>query len=142
MKNAQWEKDRIFCRHNIEHFMDVARIAYIMVLEKGLPINKEIIYAAALLHDIGRYMQYEIGIPHEKASADISQEILRVCGFNDVEIKEITEAILNHRKYNGEPDTFGGILYRSDKLSRACYSCSSKALCNWNSEKKNLKIEY
>ena len=32
-KLAQLEKDRIFCNHNMEHFLDMARIAYIMVLE-------------------------------------------------------------------------------------------------------------
>ena len=64
---AEYEKDRIFCRHGIEHLLDVARIAYIENLEKNSGISKEIIYGAALLHDIGRYLQYTEGIPHEKA---------------------------------------------------------------------------
>ena len=61
-KLAQLEKDRIFCNHNMEHFLDMARIAYIMVLEEGLLYSKEIIYAIGLLHDIGRVKQYEEGI--------------------------------------------------------------------------------
>ena len=30
------EADRIFCRHTPEHFLDVARLAYIFALERGL----------------------------------------------------------------------------------------------------------
>ncbi len=32
----EFESDRVFCRHNLEHFAAVARIAYIHVLEEGL----------------------------------------------------------------------------------------------------------
>ena len=67
---AEYEKNRIFCRHGMDHLMDVARIAYIENLEKNCGISKEIIYGAALLHDIGRYLQYTEGIPHEKAGED------------------------------------------------------------------------
>ena len=70
------EKDRIFCRHTMEHFLDVARLMYIYDLEDGAGIDKEIIYAAALLHDIGRFRQYEEGVPHDVASAQIATVIL------------------------------------------------------------------
>lgn len=59
-----WERDRKFCRHGISHFLDVARLAYIRCLEERLDVDKDVIYAAALLHDIGRYQQYERGTPH------------------------------------------------------------------------------
>ena len=49
------EKDREFCRHTMEHFVDVARLMYIYTLEEKTNVSKELIYAAALLHDIGRY---------------------------------------------------------------------------------------
>ena len=29
------EKDRIYCRHGIDHLLDVARLSYIEVLEKN-----------------------------------------------------------------------------------------------------------
>ena len=70
------EQDRIFCRHDTTHFLDVARIAYIENLENGLGLAKEEIYAAALLHDIGRHLQYTRGIPHEQASAMEAEGIL------------------------------------------------------------------
>ena len=55
------EKDRIFCRHTMEHFLDVARLMYIYNLEDQAGFSKEMIYAAGLLHDIGRYEQMEKG---------------------------------------------------------------------------------
>lgn len=60
------EQQRIFCRHNIPHFLDVARLSWIENLEQGLGISKELIYAAAMLHDIGRHLQYTEQIPHDK----------------------------------------------------------------------------
>ena len=47
------EADREFCRHTPEHFLDVARLAYIRALEENAPVSKELIYCTALLHDIG-----------------------------------------------------------------------------------------
>ena len=38
----------------MRHFLDVARLAWIAGLEQGLGLDKEIVYAAALLHDIGK----------------------------------------------------------------------------------------
>ena len=49
---ARLEQDRAFCRHDRAHFLDVARLAYIENLERGLGVDKELIYAAALLHDV------------------------------------------------------------------------------------------
>lgn len=46
------ESDRIFCRHTPEHFLDVARLAYIFALERNLDCSRELIYCTALLHDI------------------------------------------------------------------------------------------
>ena len=64
-------------RHGMVHFLDVARIGTIIALEEGFKVDREWIYAAALLHDCGKHEQYENGIPHEQASARIAPEILR-----------------------------------------------------------------
>ena len=53
-KMKKFEHDREFCCHQITHLLDVARIAYIKNLEAGLGIDKELIYTAAILHDIGK----------------------------------------------------------------------------------------
>ena len=49
------ERDRIFCGHDMAHFLDVARLAYIFNLEENLGIEKEEIYTAALLHACGPF---------------------------------------------------------------------------------------
>ena len=88
------EQQRIFCRHSIPHFLDVARLSWIENLEQGLGISKELIYAAAMLHDIGRHLQYTEQIPHDKGSAMLAEEILKDCGFTQEEQEQILSAIL------------------------------------------------
>ena len=58
------EKDRIFCRHGMEHLLDVSRIAYIDNMETGAGYAKDVIYAAGLLHDVGKYLQYMQVLKH------------------------------------------------------------------------------
>lgn len=142
-KNNTAEAQRRFCRHNMGHFLDVARIATIISLEEKIDINREIIYAAALLHDIGKHMQYSENIPHEIASANIAPEILKACDFSSEEIEEIVTAICNHRNADivGNKD-LSGLLYRADKASRACFACEASEDCNWKGDKKNLNIKY
>ena len=142
-KNQEAEKDRHFCRHDISHFLDVARIGLVISLEEGLNIERELIYGAALLHDIGRHMQYARGIPHEKASALIAPEILRDSGFDNEETSVIITAILNHRnEVVAQENSLRGVLYRADKASRPCYACSAERECSWKDEKKNKSICY
>ena len=58
-KLKEFEKARTFCCHQMDHLLDVARIAYILNLEMNLGLDRELIYGAALLHDIGKSRQYE-----------------------------------------------------------------------------------
>ena len=85
------EKDRIFCKHDPVHFLDVCRLSEIEWLENKInvmecgegpkgekkrtimefeKIDRELLYACGLLHDIGRWQEYETGIRHEIASAE------------------------------------------------------------------------
>lgn len=140
-ENRVAEEGRIFCHHNMEHFLDVARIAMIFNLEEGLGIPRDMIYGAALLHDIGRHEQYETGIPHETASARIAPDILADCGYDAEEIREIVESIAGHRDTeSGQRQDLTGILYRADKASRACFACKAAGQCSWSEERKNLEL--
>ncbi len=141
--NNTAEADRRFCRHNMVHFLDVARIGTIISLEEGMDIDREWIYAAALLHDMGKHIQYEDGTPHEQASGKIAPDILKDCGFDEKETDVIVEAILAHREVASAGEkNLKGILYRADKASRACFGCEAEADCNWKDGKKNLTIKY
>ena len=96
------EKDRIFCRHQMPHLLDVARIAYITNLERNLGYDREVIYAAAILHDIGKSFQYEERIPHEIAGEKVASEILDTLpeglAFSAEERRLILAAVREHRK--------------------------------------------
>ncbi|NMM64792.1 HD domain-containing protein [Clostridium sp. P21] len=141
-KNEGYEKGRKFCKHNLQHFLDVARIAYILVLENGLNISKDIIYGTALLHDIGRWLEYKENVDHEIASSKLAKEILEVSRYNDEEIKIIMDTILNHRKEGNEESSFSYVFYLSDKASRNCFYCKAIDECKWLDEKKNYNIKY
>lgn len=135
------EKERSFCRHDICHFLDVARIAWIENLEKDLHICRELIYAAAMLHDIGRHLQYLQDIPHDEASASIAAEILKDTDFTPDEQAEIITAIRKHRTpETASGDNLAGLIYRADKKSRMCAFCTACDECNWPETKKNMKI--
>lgn len=144
------EKNRIFCKHNLSHFINVARIATIIWQEEGGGNNlkRDIIYAAGLLHDIGRSEEYTKGTPHEEAGAIIAGEILQSSGYEDKEIEMITCAISAHRikddnvKEDRDIDYLGQIISRADKLSRECFACSASDMCKWSKEKKNKSLEY
>ena len=180
------EAGRIYCRHDMQHLLDVARLMYIRVLEgegdgsfpasrekgnekgsffvsqeagKGNEpvLSKELIYAAALLHDIGRADQYENGTPHDVAGAEIARSILKDCGFDPEEISMITEAISGHRgteEHCGRGNkqeanagnqydliAFSRLLKEADKKSRLCFACEARDTCKWPDDKKNMEIE-
>lgn len=145
-KVYDFEKNRTFCNHTIEHFLDTARIMYIISLEENLQISKSLIYASALLHDIGRALQYEKNIPHNVASVNIAKKVLSECGFDDFEILQITNAIENHQnalienEKNENPLAY--VLYKADKLSRLCFNCKVEKECYWDNSKKNFDIVY
>lgn len=130
------EGSRPFCRHTLEHFLDVARLMYIRNLEEGNPLDGEVIYAAALLHDLGRGLQYRKGIPHHEASVLLAQELLPHCGFERKETEQISAAIGCHRSQEGQ-DILARYLYQADKQSRNCFVCPVCDQCYWPEEKKN-----
>ena len=138
-KNKANEKDRIFCHHNIIHFLDVCRIAWIINLEEQLNLNKEIVYAVGLLHDIGRWQEYEMNISHEIASANLAENILNKCEFTEEEKSLILTAIKNHRTKKNTDD-LSRIIYTADKVSRPCFNCTAIGKCKkfQNNEKPKL----
>ena len=115
----------------------------ILTLTEGQGIDEEVNYAAGLLHDIGKHLQYSRGIPHEQASAELAPKILSECGFDKEETDVIVKAILFHRDgQSASAEGLTGILYRADKASRACFCCKAENKCNWKNDKKNLSIKY
>ena len=137
------EKERIFCKHDMAHCLDVARLAYIYNLEEHTELSREIIYGAALLHDIGRYLQDTKEIPHHEASVGMAEKILPECGFSEEEQTMIIEAILLHRREGTKKEkSLRDFIYKADKASRPCFDCLAKGDCKWHEENMNLEISY
>ncbi|MBP5197982.1 MAG: HD domain-containing protein [Lachnospiraceae bacterium] len=106
-------------------------------------INEEWIYAAGLLHDIGRGKEYADGTPHDEASVEIARVILKESGFKAYERLIILNAIRHHRNKGPKPKllirekSLRSVLNKADKLSRKCYECKAADLCYWPMEKRN-----
>ncbi len=139
------ERERIFCCHQMPHLLDVARIAYILNIEQKLGIEKEVIYAAAILHDIGKAEQYERKTPHEQSGEKIALEILDSLpadvAFPEEEKRMILTAIRGHRKLRENAEPLERLLYISDKASRMCFACPAEGECDWSREKKNMELK-
>ncbi len=135
------ETDRKYCGHTAAHFLDVARLACLLAQDEGIPVERELVYAAALLHDIGRCREYQDGTPHDKASLAIAGTILPSCGFSETECQIITGMIASHRQPSQERG-LNRVFYRADKLSRNCFACAAREECDWPAELKNLSIKY
>ncbi len=165
-RNAVCEQNRRFCRHDLQHMLDVARITYLLVLEacivgdnltsdmpgeeslfkiladaatkeKATAINmpgilrqvKETIFAAGLLHDIARWVEYESGENHTIAGARMAGEVLSRAGFTDAEQRLITRAIGEHRTDGAEASPLGQYICRADDLARPCFHCAARDDC-------------
>ena len=136
------EKTRVFCKHDFSHLMDVARICYIINLEENLNIDKDLIYVTALLHDLGRADEVDTGINHSILSQEIAQEIFKDLYFYEKSKQRIISAIKHHRTNKENDDRFIEIFYKADKLSRMCFRCPARSICNWSEEKKNKTVIY
>lgn len=126
----KWEINRKFCRHDFEHSLAVARIAYLISLERGNNFPRDILYGAALLHDIGRWQEYEGGIDHAQASAELAEGILEEAGYGEKEKIVITRAIREHRgKGINNMSLLGEFIFEADKFSRLCWQCQVRDEC-------------
>lgn len=124
-KNAEAEKERVFCRHCV----DVARVAYILILENNAGFAKDLVYASALLHDIGRWKEYSEGVDHAAASAELAEGILDNCGFSEIDKDIILKAVGEHRMTENYSSFLSYAIYKSDKISRPCGECKAIAQC-------------
>ncbi len=127
---AEAEEERIYCRHDYHHALYVARLTYLLALDDRLETlsrEKALLYAAGLLHDIGRWLEYSTGEDHCIASARLAEPILKRAGFRQNEIDVICNGVREHR--SPSKSQLGGLLAKADDLSRDCYRCQSTDTC-------------
>jgi HD superfamily phosphodiesterase len=141
-RNTNEESGIKYCEHGLPHHIDVARIAYILVLEtsdlnyfikdsglSGKLAAKEVIYAAGLLHDIGKWKECQMGIDHAAYGARLARDILPRAFFNPAETDIICRAIYEHRNISKDMSFLGERIHRADNLSRVCSQCEQKDSC-------------
>lgn len=133
------ERDRIYCRHGLPHLLDVARIAALLAEDRGAEYPRDVIYAAALLHDLGRLKQYTTGEPHARAGVPMAEEILRSTAFTEAEQEEILQAVGRHRT-GAAPDSLAQLIFEADRASRVCFACSARDTCYWPHERRNTTV--
>lgn len=133
------ERDRIYCRHGLPHQLDVARIAAILALERGVDCPRDVIYAAALLHDIGRVRQYTDGEPHARVGVEAAADILRGTAFAADEQADILQAVGRHQT-GGGACALVQLIREADHASRMCFACAARCTCNWPEERRNQTI--
>lgn len=136
------EQNREFCRHGLPHLLDTARLIWIRCLEGRRTMDKEMVYLAALLHDLGRIDQYEAGTPHHEAGARRAEVLLGAIGYPAGRIGKIQEAILGHRGSSSAGDVveLSALLAWADQRSRMCFCCQAREACSWRNDQKNNTI--
>ncbi|MCL5058005.1 MAG: HD domain-containing protein [Actinobacteria bacterium] len=152
--NGERERDRLFCRHDYRHMVLVSQISCkvikqtgglnILVKTEGLSGIRsalEVVYAAGLLHDMGRWRQYDTGEDHALAGSVMAGSVLERAGFSKREAGVITRAIREHRKALPGQSYLGRVLCLADDLSRPCGSCGARLDCYKYEYMENIKKE-
>ena len=141
-RNSDEETGIKYCQHGLHHHIDVARIAYILVLEQndlnyfikesglsGKLAAKEVIYAAGLMHDIGKWKECQEGVDHAAFGARIARDILPRAFFSAGETDLICRAIYEHRNISRDMSFLGERIHRADNLSRVCSQYEIRESC-------------
>ena len=136
------ERERIFCGHDLDHFMAVARIGRIISCEEKLGLPADDIYLAALLHDLGRLQEYEEGTPHDEAGVAVAASFLEAIAYPVEKRAAILQAVSGHRRQAEEEPLLTGLIRKADKLSRPCFNCPARAQCKWPASRKNKSFRY
>lgn len=150
--NGERERDRLFCRHDYRHVVLVSQISCKIIKQtcglntfikteglNGIKSALEVVYAAGLLHDMGRWLQYDTGEDHALAGSVIAAGVLKRAGFSEREALVITRAIREHRKALPGQSYLGRVLCLADDLSRPCGSCSARLDCYKYEYMENIK---
>ncbi len=125
------EAGRPFCPHHFHHCLDVARLCWIFLLEEGIQCARDVVYGAALLHDIGRWLEYQGGGCHAARGAELADPLLVQAGYNEEERRLIRDAIAAHRgkAVGASSSPLSDFLRKADKYSRLCFQCNAWEDC-------------
>ncbi|HBV99304.1 MAG TPA: phosphohydrolase [Desulfotomaculum sp.] len=150
--NGERERDRLFCRHDYRHMVLVSQISWRIIKQtdgleslikteglSGKMSALEVVYAAGLLHDMGRWRQYDTGEDHALAGSAMAGSVLKRAGFSEREAMVVIRAIREHRKALPGQSYLGRVLCLADDLSRPCRSCNVRLDCYKYEHMENIK---
>ncbi len=97
----QFSKDNL--QHSawgVSHYERNYLLAKKIAKLENIKIDKDVLFAAAFLHDIGVFKPYVVeGAEHSKTASDNIVNILRPSGFPMEKIKEVNASIMSHMFY-------------------------------------------
>jgi len=103
--------------HDNQHIYRV--LFHALDIAANYKVNKDVLIAASLLHDIGRDLQFSNPqIDHAIAGANMAYEFLKQTGWSDNSAQHVRDCISTHRYRNNNPPVSieAKILFDSDKL--------------------------
>lgn len=104
--------------HDIEHIYRVLNYSKIIV-NNYEEADKKIVIASALLHDIGRKIQFKNPEKcHAKEGGEITYTFLKKIGWKERDCQHVKDCIVSHRyRTNNKPSTIEAkIIFDADKL--------------------------
>ena len=150
--NGDRERDRPFCCHDYQHMLKVSQISYKIINQNsqldefvkreglsGPRSAREVIYAAGILHDIGRWRQYDTGEDHALAGAGMARAVLERAGFSIIETAIVIRAISEHRCIVPGQSYLGRVMCLADDLSRPCGDCDARLDCYKYEQVESIK---
>jgi uncharacterized protein len=102
-----------------EHSLRDYTLAMELARAEGIVVDEEVIFAAAMLHDMGGFAPYaQPGVDHALRSTQVADSILAPSGFPMAKADSVKAAILNHSYYDPERPTSpeGIVLHDADGL--------------------------
>jgi len=99
-------------KHSLEHMKSVVEYTK-MILKNHPEADKDVCIIAAYFHDIGRLIKDD---GHEKISADMLKEKMKVENYSEELIERCYKAIINH-SWKDKPESLEGMIVRdADKI--------------------------
>lgn len=100
--------------HNVIHMNDVVFYTKELINNINIKVNVDICIISAYWHDVGRI---KVNEGHEKLSAEMLKNEMKILKYDDNLINECYKAIENH-KWNMKPQTTEGLILKdADKLA-------------------------
>jgi len=101
------------------HVQRVFRLCLKIAELEGGNVDLEVLRAAALLHDIAKYVQKNSpGINHGAVGAEMAEAFLRKCGFPESKIRAVCHAIRAHTHVEEPTSIEAKILHDADFLDK------------------------